>query len=116
MTRPTRAQEIAERDGIGRCTFCRERVLWAYPVPNPRARTDAGRFPKPMPLNYEPDPRGRFVLYRDGEDDMVGELTRGQVAGWRAAGKPTYQRHYATWPKKAEWGKRGIYTYRDISR
>jgi hypothetical protein len=104
---PTRAQQVAEQDGIPRCEFCRERIRWAFPVPSPNARSTAGRNPKPMPLDYEPDPDGRYTLYVQGEKLMVGELKRGQAAGWREAGKPTYQRHFRTCVKKDEWGKLG---------
>lgn len=117
MTRPTTAQKAAERDGIPRCEFCRERIRWAFPVPNPRARSESGRNPKPIPLDYEPDPLGRYTLYEDKGRTMVGELTRGQVPGWHAAGKPTYQRHFRTCAKKDDWGKLGKpYGTRTITR
>jgi hypothetical protein len=107
MTRPTRAQQRAEEDGIPRCAFCREKIRWAFPVPSPNARTEKGRNPPPIPLDYEPDANGRYTIYETGGRTMVGELTRGQHAGWLAAKKPTYQRHFRTCIKKAEWGKLG---------
>lgn len=107
MTKPTRAQQRAEQDGIPRCEFCRNKIRWAFPVPSPNARSEAGRNPKPIPLDYEPDKNGRYTLYETGGRTMVGELTRGQHAGWIASGKPTYQRHFRTCPKKSEWGKLG---------
>jgi hypothetical protein len=109
-----RRKRSAPADGIARCEFCKGKILWAFPVPNPRARSEAGRNPKPMPLDYEPSEYGRYTVYAEAPSAdhpsgcvRVGELTRGQVAGWRAAGKPTYERHFRTCPKKEEWGKLG---------
>jgi len=117
VTKPTRAQKHAELDGIPRCEFCRERIRWAFPVPSPKARSEAGKKPKPIPLDYEPDPLGRYTLYDEGGRSMVGELTRGQHRGWLEAGKPTYQRHFRTCVKKDEWGKLGKpYGTRQVTR
>jgi hypothetical protein len=111
VTGRTREQSAATRasaaDGIARCEFCSEKIRWAWPVPSPKARTEAGRNPKPIPLDHEPNPLGRYTIYNQGGRDMVGELTRGQHAGWLAAGKPTYQRHFRTCAKKDQWGKLG---------
>lgn len=101
-------------DGIPRCEFCQGKIRWVWPTPNPKARTEQGYDGKPMPLDFEPDPNGRYTLYTEAPSRRhpqgcvrAGELTRGQVAGWRAAGKPTFQRHFKTCPKKDQWGKLG---------
>lgn len=112
--KPKFRRRSAPDDGIARCSFCTEKILWAFPVPNPRARSEAGRNPKPMPLDYAPDKLGRYTVYSEAPSAdhpqgcvRVGELTRGQAPGWLAAGKPTYQRHFRTCAKKEEWGKLG---------
>jgi len=113
-----------EDDGIARCEFCRAKITWAYPVPSVNARSDAGRDPKPMPMDYEPDPLGAYTLYQEKPSQRhptgclrAGQLSRGQLTGWRAAGKPTYQRHFKTCPKKGDWGKLGKpYGQRQVTR
>lgn len=113
----TRPGKKPAGDGIARCEFCENKIRWAWPVPSPKARSEAGRNPKPVPLDYEPDSSGRYTLYDDGGRSMMGELTRGQAVGWRDAGKDTYQRHFRTCANKSDWGKLGKpYGTRDITR
>jgi len=122
--RPARRKTEAD-DGIARCKHCLEKIIWAYPVPSPNARSAAGLNPKPMPLNYEPDLTvGLYTLYNEAPSRdhprgcvRTGKLARGQVAGYRASGKPTYERHFKTCPKKEDWGRQGkAYSTRDVAR
>jgi hypothetical protein len=99
-------------DGQPRCEFCREPIIWAYPVA--RRGTKAEAHPRPMPLDAEPTEHGLRTLYREPPTSAwpqgrprTGVLTKGQAAGWRASGKPTYQQHYKTCVKSMDWGKAG---------
>lgn len=80
-----------------RCEFCRQRILWAQWMPNPKARTVKG--PEFVPIDPEPstDQRARLALTeRTGDRPLVGAMTIGQVSGWRAAGRPVYIQHAKT--------------------
>lgn len=80
-----------------RCEFCRSKILWAQWMPNPNARTVKG--PQFVPIDPEPsdDQRARLAMTeRTGDRPLVGEMTRGQAVGWRAAGKGVYIQHAKT--------------------
>ncbi len=82
-----------------RCEFCRNKILWAQWMPNPRARTERG--PQYVPIDPEPSDHqfARLALTpREGDRPLVGEMTVGQTAGWRGAGKPVYIQHAKTCP------------------
>ena len=108
MSRPAR-----RRDDRPKCEHCREPIRWAYVVE--KRGTKAALDPKPMPLDYEPDPRGLRTLYLEPPSPRwpqgrfrTGELRRGaQADAYRASGQQTYQQHYKTCAKKHEWGKPG---------
>lgn len=98
----------AHGDGIARCEFCHEKIIWAYPTPSTKARGGAKPL-KPKPFDYEADDAGRYTLYLDGDGKTMryGELTKGQAPGYRAAGNETFQAHFQTCVKAGEWGKLG---------
>lgn len=80
-----------------RCEFCRMPILWAQRMPNPRARTAKG--PEFVPIDPDPstDQRANLALTeRTGDRPLVGEMTRGQITGWRAAGKHVFIAHAKT--------------------
>jgi hypothetical protein len=80
-----------------RCEFCHEPILWAEWMPNPNARTRKGA--QFVPINPEPsdDRRARLAMTkREGDRPLVGEMSVGQTAGFRAAGNPIYIAHAKT--------------------
>lgn len=96
---------------LARCEFCHGPIVWAREVDNPRARTPEGKIGKLVPIDPEPstDPRANLALSAPSEgyvpgvtapgdysQPRVGELSHGQLAGYRAAGKPTMIRHVRT--------------------
>ena len=94
------------------CEFCRQPIVWAFPVARPGTKAEAD--PRPMPLDAEPTDQGRRTLYRETPTaewpqgrPRTGELSRGQAPGYRAGGGLTYQQHFKTCPKKDQWGKAG---------
>jgi hypothetical protein len=84
------------------CEFCREAIIWAEWMPNPRARTNRG--PQLVPLDFEPAERGRIALTeRKGDRPLAGEMSRNQAAGYRnSTGKPLYVQHAKTCVKADE--------------
>lgn len=72
------------------CEWCSQGILLAV---GPRGGT--------VPLDPEPSPRGTMILL----GEAAGTLTRGQVEGMRAAGKPLYQHHRHSCPRAREWAK-----------
>lgn len=84
------------------CEFCREVIVWAEWVHNPRARTKKG--PQIVPIDPEPNDRiGKLVLTpRKGDRPLVGEMSVNQAAGYREHGGHTYVQHVKTCVKADE--------------
>lgn len=104
VTSPPRADGMK----VAPCSFCHEPIIWAQTQPNPRARTAAKRAEvKLVPFDSEPDSHGKWALTpaSDGGRPTCGEMPYGMAAGWRAAGKPTFQRHVKTCPQVSKWPK-----------
>lgn len=89
------------------CEFCTEAIIWAETAPNPGARTAAKRHEtKRIPFDAEADDHGRWALTpRPGRHPLCGEMRPGVAAGYRSAGKRTFQRHVKTCTKVKLWPK-----------
>lgn len=92
---------------LARCEFCRESIIWAREMDNPRARTPEGKIGKLVPIDPEPvteqravlalsPPSGKDYLGKPCPQPRVGELRLNQAVAFRAAGKKTYIRHVKT--------------------
>lgn len=99
-------------DGQPLCEFCREPIIWAFPVAKHGTKAEAD--PRPMPLDLEPTELGLRTLYREAPSrdwpqgrPRTGVLTKGQAPGYRASGQKTYQQHFKTCIKSNDWGKAG---------
>lgn len=87
------------------CSYCGELIIWAETMPNPRARTKLDETKK-IPFDAEPDDHGRWALTpRAGKPPTCGEMAPGMAAGYRAAGKPTYQKHVKSCTQLSKWPK-----------
>lgn len=119
----------AAADGTVRCEHCAEPIMWVYPTPvdRPTRPADPAAPPprtrraddKPLPMNATPDPAGLFTVRHDKATDrmLYAKLRPAQVPGFRAGGGVTYERHWATCPKKYDWGKPGSsYSSRNVAR
>lgn len=91
------------------CKFCKEPIVWAETQPNRNARTPEKRAEvKLVPMDAEPVDFGVIILTANpnGGRPLYGEMpTRNAAAGWRAAGKKTYQKHVKTCTQVIKWPK-----------
>jgi hypothetical protein len=83
--------------------------VWAETQPNRNARTPEKRAEtKLVPMDAEPVDFGVIILTANpnGGRPLYGEMpTRNAAAGWRAAGKKTYQKHVKTCTQVIKWPK-----------
>lgn len=88
------------------CKFCREPIIWAETMPNPNARSAAGRETHLVPFDAEPSRYGNWALTPRGSlRPQCGEMKNAKADAYRAFGKHTFQRHVKTCTQVGKWPK-----------